>query len=214
MSFLNANLRFTTIEDFRAYLDTLPRPDFVPIGVTYHNTYRPDEASWAGAASMRSMQQTYEAKVPAWNRGPHVYLAHGTRADGIFVMTPPNHWGIHAGPCNGGPGTRGRFGAEVVHDGDTSPFSAAQVLLLAQASAALLPDGSAQALRQLGQSDGREDALPPLGDARAVEPGRKYCSSRLDQTVGPDGHRYVFCLPSSTGRARTLLIQRGQEVAR
>lgn len=79
---------------------------------------------------------------------------------------------------------------------------------------ALLPDGQAVALRQLGQSDGREDALPPLGDARAVEPGRKYCPSRLDQAVGPDGNRYIFCLPSSTGRAHTLLIQRGQEVAR
>lgn len=139
--FLNENLWFKDVADFEEYLAILPQPDFKPIGLTYHNTFVPNARQWLGPKSMVSMQRTYEGKE--WDRGPHIYLAAGTRYDGIFVMTPPNHWGIHAGSCNGQP-TRsglkafGRFGCELVWDGDVQPFSAALVALFGKAGAALL----------------------------------------------------------------------------
>lgn len=128
--FLNLNLRFATPAALRAWLSAAPRPAWAPIGSTYHNTYIPNESQWRGHASMERMQETYAAK--GWDRGPHLYLAVGTSADGIFVMTPPWAPGIHAGACNDE-----RFGIEVVGDFQSRPMSAAQVDLLASCAAVL-----------------------------------------------------------------------------
>jgi hypothetical protein len=79
---------------------------------------------------MLSMQRFYEAK--GWTTGPHLYLASGTMADGIFVMCPPWLEGIHAGPCNAT-----RWGLEVVGDFAARPMSHDQLVLLSEAAAAL-----------------------------------------------------------------------------
>lgn len=130
MTFDNLNLRFVTVAAFETWLATQPRPQWAPIGSTYHNTYRPTQAQWRGHDSMRSMQATYAAK--GWSTGPHLYLATDTAADGIFVMCPPWVEGIHGVICN-----KDHFGVENVGDYHATPMSAKQIDLLVGAMAAL-----------------------------------------------------------------------------
>ena len=130
MTFDNLNLRFVTVAAFETWLATQPRPQWAPIGSTYHNTYRPTQAQWRGHDSMRSMQATYAAK--GWSTGPHLYLAMDTAADGIFVMCPPWVEGIHGVICN-----KDHFGVENVGDYHATPMSAKQIDLLVGAMAAL-----------------------------------------------------------------------------
>lgn len=124
MAFLNANRRFRTAAEVSAYLAPLLRPMWVT-GSVYHNTYRPTEAQWQGHASMSSMQRTYQGYTPAWDRGPHFFVAAHTRADGYWMMTPPQAPGIHAGPCN-----RTHWGIEVVGDFQRREMSPLQVAML------------------------------------------------------------------------------------
>jgi hypothetical protein len=131
-SFLNLNLRFAGIAELTAWLATCPPPEWQPDGIRYHNTYIPNKAQWRGAASMRSMQQSYEQQTPPWDRGPHLYLATGTAFDGIWVMTPPWQPGIHAGPCNSHT-----FGVETVADWDRDQPTEAEKELLVGVCAAL-----------------------------------------------------------------------------
>lgn len=129
MTFHNLNLWFPDADAFAAWLADKPKPTWAKAG-TYHNTYRPDERSWAGRLSMRSMQKTYEGY--GWDRGPHCYLAAGTAFDGIWVMTEPWLQGIHAGDCN-----NDRFGLEVVGDFQSKPMTQFQIALLTSTAAAL-----------------------------------------------------------------------------
>lgn len=130
--FHNLNLQFADVAAFASWLATQQRPqwDDPIIGSTYHNTFIPTAAQWRGRSSMLSMQRTYAAKK--WDRGPHCYLALGTAADGIFVMTPPWLEGIHSPSCNGK-----RFGIEVVGDFQATPMRADQLQLLTDVAAAL-----------------------------------------------------------------------------
>lgn len=128
--FHNLNLRFSAPDALAVWLASSPRPLWHPTGSTYHNTYRPDAASWRGHASMRSMQAHYASL--GWDRGPHVFIAVGTQDDGIFIMTPPWLEAIHAGACNSV-----RFGLEVVGDFQSRPMSHAQLVALSETAAAL-----------------------------------------------------------------------------
>lgn len=129
-TFHNLNLRLTSPAALADWLASAPRPLWLPTGSTYHNTYRPDAASWRGHASMRSMQKTYEGYN--WDRGPHIFIAVGTQDDGLFVMTPPWLEGIHAGACN-----IARFGLEVVGNFAQRPMSHAQLVALSETAAVL-----------------------------------------------------------------------------
>jgi len=136
MAFNSINRQFTILDQFAAYLATLPPPDWpgeAPVGSTYHNTFIPNIVQWRGLASMRSMQASYEAK--GWTAGPHLFLARGApnpAHDGIFVMTPPTSPGVHSPSCNGA-----RFGVELVGDFQAHAPTAAQQQLLIDALAAL-----------------------------------------------------------------------------
>lgn len=130
MAFTNLNRHFPDVPAFAAWLATLPKPTWGVRASTYHNTYIPNESQWRGHASMLSMQATYIKN--GWTTGPHVYLAHGTSADGIFVMCPPTMEAIHGVVCN-----TDHFGLEVVGDFDARPMSAGQLDLLVQTMAAL-----------------------------------------------------------------------------
>lgn len=132
MPFASINKQFTTPAAFSTWLATQPRPDW-PHASTVHNTYRPLESQWVGAASMRSMQKTYEAK--GWTSGPHCYLAVGCPRPtdaGIWVMTPPTQPGTHAGACNAT-----HFGVELVGDFQSRPPSLPQQQLLVDTLVAL-----------------------------------------------------------------------------
>lgn len=127
MSF-DADIRqFPTPGALAAFLAALPRPSvWHPIGSTVHNTYRPTEAEWRGAVSMRSMMNGYIDK--GWSAGPHFYLAAhapNPKDDGIWMMTSPLHPGVHAGPCNDK-----RFGLEMVGDFQAHGWSLIQRALL------------------------------------------------------------------------------------
>lgn len=135
MPFQNLNIAFPTALAFASWLATQPRPQWPPRGATYHNTYKPNADTWAGHASMKSMQAGYEKL--GWDRGPHVYLAVGTKHDGIFVMTPPHLPGIHSPSCNGSKTKPGRFGIEVVGDFGQIPMTEAQLDLLVEVAAVL-----------------------------------------------------------------------------
>ena len=128
--FHNLNLHFPDVASFTAWLTTQPPCTWAPVGSTYHNTWKPNEAEWRGHASMLRMQEGYEAK--GWETGPHLFLASGTAHDGIWVMTPPTMPGTHAGSCN-----PKRFGVEVVGDFQGRPMRAPQLTLLVETLAAL-----------------------------------------------------------------------------
>lgn len=135
MPFLNLNKQFPSPATFAAWLNDQPPPTWGVVGSTYHNTYIPTELQWRGAVSMESMQTTYEAKNPPWDRGPHVYLVVGSPNrfnDGIWVMCPPTEEGIHAGDCNDH-----RFGLEAVGNFQSRPMSLQLIDLLVDAAAAL-----------------------------------------------------------------------------
>jgi len=140
MTFHNENKRFATVQDFGNYLGTLPGSDW-SFGATFHNTYIPNISQWRGHYSMLSMQQTYEQKDPPWDRGPHCYVAKGAPNpdnDGIWVMTPPNIPGIHAGSCNGTEESHsGRWGVELVGDFQNFAPTVSQLNLLADTIAEL-----------------------------------------------------------------------------
>lgn len=131
--FANLDMRFTNPAEFSSWLNQHP-PDLAwdgpAEGSTIHNTYIPNKKTWAGHASMASMENTYRAK--GWITGPHVYLAAGTQYDGIWLMTPPWLQGTHAGGCNGR-----RFGIEIVDDWEINRVAESQIDL-AVATAAVL----------------------------------------------------------------------------
>ncbi len=133
MTFDMQLIHWPTVAAFAAYISPLARPSWC-IGLTNHNTYRPDETQWRGVASMNSMRQTYINN--GWTSGPNLYLAAEAPnpADiGIWQMTPITHQGTHAGQCN-----RDHLGIENVGDFNARPPSAAQYTLLLAVNRALL----------------------------------------------------------------------------
>ena len=94
-------IHWPSIAAFDAYLQGVPRPSWVK-GICHHNTYKPNDLTWQGRASMVSMMEYYR-DTKGWSSGPHLYLAadapHATD-HGIWQLTPMTHLGTHAGPCN------------------------------------------------------------------------------------------------------------------
>jgi|GEM_PF-1683068 len=66
-----------------------------PATLVLHHTLVPTESSWAGETTMRGMQRFYAGK--GWSSAPHIYTA----PDGIWLATPMNRIGVHAGTGNG-----------------------------------------------------------------------------------------------------------------
>lgn len=132
--FANLNKHFTSVAAFASWLAQQPRPLWPVIGSTYHNTFKPNELTWQGEASMVSMQNHYLAQ--GWSTGPHVYLAAGTHNpanDGIWLMCPPWQPGIHGLKiCNAQ-----RFGLEVVGDFNEQPMRQQHIDLLVDVAAVL-----------------------------------------------------------------------------
>jgi hypothetical protein len=126
-------LHWPTLEAFKAYLAGIPRPAWCK-GITNHNSYIPNEATWYGIPSVKSCQKTYIGK--GWSAGPHLFLAaiapHPAHI-GIFQLTPLSHQGIHAGACNAD-----RLGIESVGDFDARPPTPVQYQLLLDVNRAIL----------------------------------------------------------------------------
>lgn len=138
--FHNLSTRFDTAHALATWLATQPRPQgWTPRKTVYHNTYKPTQAEWAGLPTLNGIANYYR-DTNRWDRGPHLFLATGTRADGIYVMTPPWLEGIHAGACNDVA-----WGVENVGDYQHTPMSDAQLQLLVEAVAVLHLWGGAPA---------------------------------------------------------------------
>ena len=87
----------------------------LPRTIVLHHTWRPDQRTWRGLASMRGMQRFYARK--GWTSAPHIYAA----SDGIWLATPLARIGIHAGAGNGSVRAGWySIGLEMVWNGDVS----------------------------------------------------------------------------------------------
>jgi N-acetylmuramoyl-L-alanine amidase CwlA len=97
------------IEYIRSYSFGPIRPDRIVL----HHTWRPTVEQWRGSRTLRAIQRYYGGK--GWTAGPHLFCA----PDGIWLFTPMNRVGIHAGAGNGSL-SRGWYsiGVEMVGDYD------------------------------------------------------------------------------------------------
>lgn len=101
-------------QEWQAYINAFPLPASCT-RLVLHHTYVPNQAQWNGISSMRGMQRYYASL--GWTSAPHIYVA----PDGIWLFTPLDRVGIHAGTGNSGR-SNGVFwysiGLEMVGDFD------------------------------------------------------------------------------------------------
>jgi len=93
-------IHWRTLDEFANALVKITRPAWLQ-GITHHNTYKPDETTWRGMASMLSMRQFYINKD--WTSGPNLFICAqcpNVNDIGIWQLTPITHQGTHAGACN------------------------------------------------------------------------------------------------------------------
>jgi len=126
MAFDAELIHWPTLTAFDAYLQGVTRPAWVK-RLCNHNTYKPNETTWNGMASMRTLL-TFYRDTQKWPSGPHLFLAaHAPdpKDTGIFQLTPITHTGTHAGPCNADS-----LGLESVGDFNARPPTNEQYTLL------------------------------------------------------------------------------------
>lgn len=119
MAFHWLGTQLPTLDAFRQYLDRQAVPAWAK-GVTIHHTWKPVPSSWRGLASMDGLRRHYRDTMK-WSAGPHLFLCIGApnpAHDGIFIGTPLDTPGIHAGVCNST-----RWGVEIVGNFDAEPWA-------------------------------------------------------------------------------------------
>lgn len=109
MEIINKRLTLQEFQDYVKgyYFGSLPANKLV-----IHHTWRPTRESWQGERSIAGLKSYYEGK--GWKVGPHLFIAD----DGIWLFTPMQKDGIHAGSLN--PRS---VGIEVVGDYNTEKWS-------------------------------------------------------------------------------------------
>jgi len=83
-----------TKDQFASYISTYSFGPISPNKIVLHHTWRPTVDQWQGQKSIDGMKAYYEGK--GWTAGPHLYIA----LDGIWLFSPMNKDGIHAGKGN------------------------------------------------------------------------------------------------------------------
>lgn len=91
MTIVGKNL---TLGDFRTYCRNYDFGKVRPSSLVIHHTWRPRKEEWRGDVSIEGLRKYYEGK--GWKAGPHLFIAE----DGIWLFTPMNEVGIHAGTGN------------------------------------------------------------------------------------------------------------------
>ncbi|HEU4327437.1 MAG TPA: N-acetylmuramoyl-L-alanine amidase [Roseiflexaceae bacterium] len=91
--FINRKL---SVAEWKPYVAGYDFGRLAPSRLVLHHTYKPDEPQWTGLNTMRGMQRFYAGK--GWTAAPHIY----TGPDGIWLATPMEDIGIHAGTGNSG----------------------------------------------------------------------------------------------------------------
>lgn len=105
------NRRLTLVE-FREMLSLFDFGPISPDKLVIHHTWKPTKSDWAGQRSINGLKAYYEGK--GWPSGPHLFVAE----DGIWLFSPMNKDGIHAGTLN-----FHSIGIEVVGDYDNEVWS-------------------------------------------------------------------------------------------
>ena len=82
-------------DQFRNFVETFNFGSIPPTSLVIHHTWRPTQKEWRGQASIEGLKSYYE-NVKKWPAGPHLFIAE----DGIWLFTPMNEVGVHAGKAN------------------------------------------------------------------------------------------------------------------
>jgi N-acetylmuramoyl-L-alanine amidase CwlA len=93
------------LEEFKTYVRQYNFGPSPANKLVIHHTWRPTASTWRGQRTIYGLKRYYEGK--GWSSGPHLFIAE----DGIWLFSPMNRDGIHAGPLN-----RRSIGIEVVGD--------------------------------------------------------------------------------------------------
>ncbi len=109
MNILNLCL---TLPEFQNYVHDFNFGPKLPDKLVIHHTWRPTKVQWQGKRTMLGLKRFYEGK--GWKAGPHLFVAE----DGLWLFSPMNHDGVHAGKLN-----RLSIGIEVVGDYDRELWS-------------------------------------------------------------------------------------------
>jgi hypothetical protein len=104
MEIINKKL---SLEEFKGYVRNYNFSEIQPDKLVLHHTWRPTQNTWNGEHSIMGLKRYYEGKN--WPAGPHLFIAE----DGIWLFSPMDRDGIHAGELN-----RNSIGIEVVGDYD------------------------------------------------------------------------------------------------
>lgn len=104
--------RKLSLDEFRAYIENFNFGLLSPNKIVIHHTWRPTKADWKGETTLLGVKKYYEGKL--WSAGPHLFIAE----DGIWLFTPMNKTGIHAGT-----GNYRSIGIEVVGDYDVEKWT-------------------------------------------------------------------------------------------
>lgn len=104
MNIINKKL---SLDDFKAYINGYNFAPLNPTKIVLHHTWRPTTQEWQGQKSINGLKSFYEGK--GWSAGPHLFIAE----DGIWLFSPMNLVGIHAGE-----GNTKSIGIEIVGDYD------------------------------------------------------------------------------------------------
>lgn len=102
-----------SLEQFQQYVKGFNFGTFKPNKLVIHHTWRPTKNSWKGQESIDGLKSYYE-NVKRWYAGPHIFITE----DGIWLFTPMNRKGIHAGI-----GNINSIGIEIVGDYDRVKWS-------------------------------------------------------------------------------------------
>lgn len=104
--------RRLTLAEFREMLVPFDFGPILPDKLVIHHTWKPIRQDWAGQRTIVGLKAYYEGK--GWPAGPHLFVAE----DGIWLFSPMNKDGIHAGTLN-----FHSIGIEVVGDYDNEVWS-------------------------------------------------------------------------------------------
>lgn len=108
MNIINRKL---SLKEFETYVSTYNFGLLKPNKLVVHHTWRPTKAQWKGEKSMLGLESYYEKL--GWRTGPHLFVAE----DGIWLFSPMNTMGTHAGV-----GNANSIGIEIVGDYDAQKW--------------------------------------------------------------------------------------------
>src|SRR3990167_6870786 len=91
---MNIICRALTLDEFRRYARNYDFGKVKPNMLVIHHTWRPTKQEWKGERSIQGLKNYYEQK--GWKAGPHIFCSD----DAIWLFTPMNEIGIHAGSGN------------------------------------------------------------------------------------------------------------------